>query len=412
MADLLLEVGIIFVAIAASGALARRIGQSVIPFYILTGMLLGEFVLGRVDVPAVGRVFVAESEFVALGAELGIVFLLFFLGLEFNLARLLDRREEIGTAGTIDLGINFGAGLVLGWLVFGSVLPALLVAGIVYISSSAVITKSLIDLGWIANAESEPMLGTLVYEDLFIAVYLAVVSALLLGGGDVGAAAIDVGIAVGFILVLLAIVALGTGPLARLVETTDHESVVLRTVGVLVSISGIALALGVSEAVAAFFVGMAFSSTDHVQRIEELLEPLRDTFAAVFFFWIGLVTDPLLFGGVIALILLAVAVTTPTKLVSGFLGGRAFGLDARRSARVGLGMTTRGEFSLIIAALAISGGEAGAFDPALAETINAFAVGYVLIMAILGTTLMGYSAPFERLAVSWFGATSAANDSG
>jgi CPA2 family monovalent cation:H+ antiporter-2 len=313
-------------------------------------------------------------------------------------------------AGTVDMGLNglvgFGLGLAFGFALF----EAVLLAGIVYISSSAVITKSLIDLGWIANAEAEPLLGTLVYEDLFIAVYLAVVSALLLGGGDVGAAVVDVGIAVGFILVLLALVALGTSPLARIVATTDHESVVLRTVGVLVSIAGVALAIGVSEAVAAFFVGMAFSSTDHVHRIEELLEPLRDAFAAVFFFWIGLVTDPLLFGGVIALIALAVAVTTPTKLVSGFLGGRAFELDARRSARVGLGMTTRGEFSLIIAALAMSGGEAGAIDPALAGTINAFAVGYVLVMAVLGTTLMAYSTPFERLAVSWFGGGSAGRD--
>ncbi|MWV63724.1 cation:proton antiporter [Halorubrum sp. JWXQ-INN 858] len=393
-----------FAAIAGVGALADRLGQSVIPFYIVSGMLLGEFVLGRVGLPVLGEVFVAESEFIALGAELGIVFLLFFLGLEFNLDRLLDRRTEIGTAGTIDLGINFGAGFVIGWLVFGSFLPAFLIAGIVYISSSAVITKSLIDLGWIANDESEPMLGTLVYEDLFIAVYLAVVSAIVLGSGGVEEAAIDVGVAVAFIVALLLLVYLGTGFFSRLVETDDHESVVLRTVGVLVLIAGAALTLGVSEAVAAFFVGMAFSATDHVHQLEELLEPLRDTFAAVFFFWIGLVTDPLLFGGVAALILLAVLVTTPTKLVSGFLGGRAFGLDTRRSTRVGLGMTTRGEFSLIIATIAIAGAEAGTFDATLAATINAFAVGYVLVMAILGTTLMGYSEPFEKFAVSRLGA--------
>ena len=400
MADLLLEIGVMFAAIAGAGALANRLGQSVIPFYIVTGMLLGEFVLGRVELPVIGTAFVAESEFIVLGAELGIVFLLFFLGLEFNLDRLLERRTEIGTAGTIDLGINFGAGLVIGWLVFGSLLPAILVAGIVYISSSAVITKSLIDLGWIANDESEPMLGTLVYEDLFIALYLAIVSALILGGGSIGAAALDIGIAVGFILALLVLVYVGTSFFSKLVETDDHEFIVLRTIGVLVLIAGAALALGVSEAVAAFFVGMAFSATDYVHQLEELLEPLRDTFAAVFFFWIGLVTDPLLFGAVAGLILLAVVVTTPTKLVSGFLGGRAFGLDTRRSTRVGLGMTTRGEFSLIIATIAVSGAEAGTFDPALAATINAFAVGYVLIMAILGTTLMGYSRPFEELVVS------------
>lgn len=400
MADLLLEVGVMFAAIAAAGALANRLGQSVIPFYIVSGMVLGEFVIGRVGLPVLGEVYVAESEFVSLGAELGIVFLLFFLGLEFNLDRLLARRSQIGTAGTIDLA-NFGVGLVLGWLVFGTFLPAFLLAGIVYISSSAVITKSLIDLGWIANDEAEPMLGTLVYEDLFIAVYLAVASALVLGGGDVAAAATDVGIAIGFILVLLGLVRFGAPAFDRLVATDNKEFVALRSIGTVVLIAGTALALGVSEAVAAFFVGMAFSATNYVHEIETLLEPVRDTFAAVFFFWIGLVTDPLLFGSVAPLVALAVVVTTPTKLVTGYFAGRAFDLDVRRSSRVALGMTTRGEFSLIIATVAVGGATAGTFDPAVAATINAFAVGYVLVMAILGTTLMSYSGPFERAAVSW-----------
>ncbi|GAB7010027.1 cation:proton antiporter [Halorubrum trueperi] len=400
MADALLELGIVFAAIAGVGGLANRLDQSVIPFYIVAGMLLGEFVLGRASLPALGTVYVPESEFIAIGAELGIVFLLFFLGLEFNLDRLFDRRVQIGTAGTIDLA-NFGAGFVLGWLVFGAFLPAFLIAGIVYISSSAVITKSLIDLGWIANDEAEPMLGTLVYEDLFIAVYLAVASAIALGGGDVGAAVVDIGVAIGFILVLLGVVHFGTPIFSRLVATDNPEFLALRTIATVVLIAGAALALGVSEAVAAFFVGMAFASTEYAHDVEAMLEPVRDLFAAVFFFWIGLVTDPLLFGGVAALIALAVLVTTPTKLVTGFLAGRAFDLDARRSTRVALGMTTRGEFSLIIATVAVSAGEAGAFDPALAQTINAFAVGYVLVMAILGTTLMQYSAPFESIAVSW-----------
>ncbi|WP_280586349.1 cation:proton antiporter [Halorubrum sp. Boch-26] len=396
----LLDIGVMFAAVAVAGWLANRLGQSVIPFYIVAGMLLGEFVLGRVSPPTLGTVYVPETEFIALGAELGIVFLLFFLGLEFNLDRLLARRRQIGTAGTIDLA-NFGAGLVLGWLVFGAFLPAFLLAGIVYISSSAVITKSLIDLGWIANDEAEPLLGTLVYEDLFIAVYLAVASALVLGGGDVSAAAADVGIAIGFILALLAAVRFGTPAFDRLVATDNPEFVALRSIATVVLVAGGALALGVSEAVAAFFVGMAFASTEYAHEIETLLEPVRDTFAAIFFFWIGLVTDPLLFGGVAALIALAVLVTTPTKLVTGFFAGRAFDLSTKRSTRVALGMTTRGEFSLIIATIAVSGAEAGAFDPALAQTINAFAVGYVLVMAILGTTLMQYSGPFESIAVSW-----------
>ncbi len=404
-----------FASIAAVGWLADRLGQSVIPFYIVIGMVASEFVVGRLELPAElwgvalpAKIYVAETEFVELGAELGIVFLLFFLGLEFNLDRLLARRKQIGSAGTIDFLINFPAGFALGWLFFGSALPAFLVAGIVYISSSAIITKSLIDLGWIANDEAEPILGTLVYEDLLIAVYLAVAAALVLGGGDTSQAARSVGMALAFLLVLVVAVQFGTPIFERLFATDTHEFVVLRAVGLVVLVAGTALALGVSEAVAAFFVGMAVSSTGHVSQVENLLEPLRDVFAAVFFFWIGLVTDPLAVAGAAGLIAVAVLATTPTKVLSGYLGGRAFDLAPRRAARTALAMTTRGEFSLIIATLAVSGGVAGTIPQSVADQISAFAVGYVLVMAVIGTTLMQYSAPFETVAEKRLGGTAGA----
>jgi CPA2 family monovalent cation:H+ antiporter-2 len=387
----LLEVGVMFAAIGTVGALAAWADLSPIPLYILAGIALNGFVLGRVGLPAV-----SAGEFVTVGAELGIVFLLFFLGLEFNIGRLRDDRSRIGAAGVADFVVNFGVGLGLGYLLFGGVLPALLVAGIVYISSSAVITKSLLDLGWIANPESAPMLGVLVFEDLVIAVYLAVVSALVIGGGNVGAAARSVGIALGFILLLVVLAALGTSFFERLLDTPSAEYFVLRAVAVTVLLAGAALAVGVSEAVAAFFVGMAFSATSYVHDLEASLSSLRDTFAAVFFFWIGLVTDPFLVIQALDLVAVVVAVTVPTKLLSGFYGGRVYGLDDRRSLRVGLAMVTRGEFSLIVAAVALAG--AGAtLPPETARTIYATAVGYVLVMSTLGTTLMQASGRIERL---------------
>jgi len=422
----LVDVGILFTAVAFAGILSSRIDQSVIPFYIIIGMVLGSNVLGElpalagtdvgiggvtVTVPevtiggmdllaALGGLALGETDFIVVGAEIGIVLLLFFLGLEFNLDRLLASRDRIGKAGSVDLAINFGTGLVFGYLVFGSFLAAFLTAGIVYISSSAIITKSLIDLGWIANDEAEPLLGTLVYEDLFIAVYLTIASALVLGGGDVGAAAGQIGIAIGVILALLALVTFGTGFFQRFLDADTNEFIVVRALGVTILVAGIALALGVSEAVAAFFVGMTFSSTDHVHDLERLLEPLRDAFAAIFFFWIGLVTDPGLFTlSILGMIVAAVVVTTPTKLVSGFLGGRIYGLDDRRSLRVGFGMATRGEFSLIIASLALSGAGSG-IAAETAQTIYAFTVGYVLVMSILGTSLMQYSSRIEPVVVS------------
>ncbi len=388
MAEILLELGVAFAAIALAGTIAQSLGQSVIPFYIVAGLVVNPFVFGSLGLPAL-----SENEVITVAGELGIVFLLFFLGLEFSIDQMLASGRQMTSAGLLDVGINLPVGIGIGLLLGWSVLESLVLGGIVYISSSAVITKSLIDLGWIANAESRPILGTLVFEDLAIAVYLATLAALLSGGGDVGTLLSNIGVVGGFFLVLVLVVYFGDELFERFLATGSNELFVLRAVAVTVLVAGAALALGASEAVAAFFVGMGFSSTDHVERIEELLVPLRDVFAAVFFFWIGLTTDPRLVVAIAGLLALVVVLTTPTKLVSGYFGGRVYDLDSRRSVRVACGMVTRGEFSLIIATLAASQGS----GTVLTETIPALAVGYVLVMSVLGTALMSRADTFENL---------------
>ncbi|MEF8915855.1 cation:proton antiporter [Natronomonas sp.] len=409
MAEVLLEAGLMFAVLATAGTIGHRLGQSVIPFYVVAGMLMSPHVLGQVGVGpvagiAIGDYALAVEEHITLLAELGIVFLLFFLGLEFSLDRLLAAKEEIGKAGSLDLLVNLPAGVVVGLALGWGLLEAFVLGGIVYISSSAVITKSLIDLGWIANAEAEPMLGTLVFEDLFIAFYLAVVSAILLGGGEFADIAIDVGTAMVFLLVLVGAVYFGTDYFERFLRVDSEELFVLRAVAITVFVAGFALAIGVSEAVAAFFIGMGFSSTGHLHDLERRLIPLRDIFAAVFFFWIGLNTNPAVFPAVAGIIAVLVVVTTPTKLFTGFFSGRIYGLDDRRNVRVGAGMVTRGEFSLIIAAIASSAVGRG---PILTEVVPAVAVGYVLVMSILGTVLMQYSGHLERFIVGGESSTAA-----
>jgi CPA2 family monovalent cation:H+ antiporter-2 len=396
MAEILFEAGLMLAVLAFAGTIARRLGQSVIPFYVVVGMLVSPFVLGRVGLAPLAGYAIELQPYITLLAELGIVFLLFFLGLEFSLDRLLASREKIGKAGTLDLLVNFPVGVLIGLVLGWSALEAFVLGGIVYISSSAIITKSLIDLGWIANDEANPILGTLVYEDLFIAFYLAVLSAVLLGGGEPADIAVDIAVAMVFLLVLVSAVYLGTEYFDRFLDVDSKELFVLRAVAVTVFVAGFALAIGVSEAVAAFFVGMGFSSTNHPHDLETRLIPLRDIFAAVFFFWIGLQTDPAVFPAVAGLIALLVVVTTPTKLFTGFFGGRLYGLDDRRNVRVGCGMVTRGEFSLIIAAIATDSLVGGRV---LTEIIPAVAVGYVLVMSILGTILMQYSEILERFVV-------------
>ena len=387
MAAGLLELGQAFLVCAVAGAVALRIGLSVIPLYVVGGMLAGPFVAGRAGLPAV-----SDGELLTVLAEVGIVLLLFFLGLEFSLDRLLAARSKVTRAGVIDVAVNLPLGIVIGLALGWSAVEALLLGGIVYISSSAIITKTLIDLGWIADAEADPILGTLVFEDLFIAVYLAVVTSLVVGGGDVAALGGSLAVAFAFLGALLVAVQYGTGAFTRLLDVPDTESFVLRTLGVVVPVAGVALSLGVSEAVAAFFVGMGFATSGHRERIERLLTPVRDAFAAVFFLWIGVGTDPRLLAGVALPLAAAVVLTTPAKLLSGYLGGRVYDLSARRSVRVGLGLVPRGEFSLVIAALA-----AGGSTTVMRETIPALAVGYVLVMSVLGTVLMQRSAAVERV---------------
>ena len=379
----LVEIGIAFSAIAVAGAIALRIGLSVIPAYIVAGILVGPNF--PTEIGPLSLTLVADSAFVALLAELGIVFLLFFLGLEFSLDQLLSSWNRIAGIGVVDFLVNFSIGVALG-VGFGfSPLETLFLAGIVYISSSAVITKSLIEQGWIANAESEPILGTLVFEDILIAVYLAVLSAIAFGGGpaEIGRA---LGTAFAFLGVLVALAWYGAEHVERVFDVDSEELFLLGVIAVTTLIAGFALASGVSEAVAAFFVGTAFGATDLVERIERIVASARDLFAAVFFFSIGIGTDVTLLADVAGLLVAAVVVTTLGKLLSGSLSGWRYGLDRRRSYRVGIGMVPRGEFSLVLAAIA-----GGVGTGALGSIVPAFAVGYVLAMSVLGTVFIQHA---------------------
>jgi CPA2 family monovalent cation:H+ antiporter-2 len=377
---LLLEAGLAITVLAVAGTLAYRLGQSVIPAYIVIGLVVGP------NAPTVGGVSFAvlqRHEFVDLLAELGVVLLLFFIGVEFSIDQLLANRDRLAVIGGIDLVVNATVGVAIG-LAFGfTPVEVAFLTGIVYISSSAIVTKSLIDLGWVADPEAEVVLGTLVVEDLVIAVYLAVLSALVLGGGG-GAALSAVAIALAFIAVLVVVARVGTPVVQRVLSVDSDELFVLTTLGVVALVGGLALQLGVSEAVAAFFVGTAVSATDAVHRVEKLLSPARDLFAAIFFLAIGFQTDlGALSGTALTLLAVAVVLTAASKLVSGYWSGLRYGLSERRARRAGIALVARGEFSLVLAALALEVGTG-----ALADVIPAFAVGYVLAMSVLGTVLM------------------------
>jgi CPA2 family monovalent cation:H+ antiporter-2 len=387
----LLTVGVVVTAIALAGAVAERLGQSVIPAYILVGVVLGPSVprhLGPIRLAVVD-----PSGYIDVFAELGVVALLFFLGLHVSVGELLSNRRAIVGSSVLDFLLNYSAGFGLAVLFGFTTLEALFVAGIVYMSSSAIITKSLIERGWIVEPESEPILGTLVAEDLLIAVYLTFLSSVVIGGDGLVDAALGVGR--GFLLLGgLAVVGWrGTDLLDRLFASNSDELFMLRVFGVMALLAGVGLALGVSEGVTAFFVGAALGPTDHAARIERVIDPARDLFAGLFFFGVGATTSLLALSSLAVFLGVALVVTTLTKLVSGTLGGRLYGLDSRRSFRVGVGLVARGEFSLVLAALAGS-----ATGDRLGSLVPEFAVGYVLVMSVLGTLLIRHESDLLALA--------------
>lgn len=389
--SLILSAGIFLTVLTIGGLIAVRVGQSVIPAYILVGVLIGPFA------PSIGGVsltVVDSTEFIRLLADLGVILLLFFVGLELSITSLIQQRSQFFRAGAIDVGVSFPLGIVVGLLFGFTLLESLFIGLIAFNSSTVIIAKSLLDLEWIVNPESEAILGVIVIEDVLTAAVFAILSAVLLGAADVASLGRTLGQAAVVLVALTLFAYYGGEWLDSVFDIRSSELFLLGVLGVTTLVAGLGFAAGVSDAIVAFLVGLAFGQTSHVERIENKLAPSRDLFAAVFFFVIGLQTDPRLVISVAEFVLVAVIVTVLGQIVSGFFAGRSFGLSVERASKMASALAPRGEFSLVIAVFLVTAGT----TEALRETIPAFTVGYVLLTSILGTILMRNAHLIERVA--------------
>lgn len=279
VAILFVELGAVFVGLAFLARIAYRFGISPIPLYLLAGLAFGRGGLLPLDV---------SEEFAAVGSEIGVVLLLFMLGLEYTGAELTASLRTGGPAGLLDFIANFTPGWLLGVILGWDVAAAVLLGGVTYISSSGVIAKVLSDLDRLGNRETPAILTILVLEDLVMAVYLPLVAVLLLGG--TGGLA-SVGVALGtVVIVLLAALRFGHA-ISNVVSSRSAEALLLTVFGLILLVAGTAQRLQVSSAVGAFLVGIALSG-EVAERARDLLAPLRDLFAATFFVFFALQVDP------------------------------------------------------------------------------------------------------------------------
>jgi monovalent cation:H+ antiporter-2, CPA2 family len=374
----LIELGAVFFSLGLLGRLAGRIGLSPIPLYLLGGLFFGT---GGV-IPLHGI-----EGFTAIAGEVGVILLLLLLGLEYSASELIVGMRRSWTAGLLDIVLNAAPGvivaLVLGWGPIG----ALVMGGVTYISSSGIVAKVLGDLGRLGNRETPVVLSILVFEDLVMALYLPILTAVLVGVTLTGALG-AVGISVAVLAVVL-VVALRYGRfVSAVVDSPDREVFLLKVLGLALLVAGFASAMQVSAAVGAFLLGIAISGST-AENATKILEPLRDLFAAVFFVVFGLHTDPRSIPPVLGWAVVLAVATTLTKLATGWWAAGRVGIGPLGRARAGAALIARGEFSIVIAGLAVG---ATAVD----DRMTALATTYVLLMAVIGPVAARLVEPAAR----------------
>jgi monovalent cation:H+ antiporter-2, CPA2 family len=377
MDHLVFEVGTALLLIGLAALLAGKLKISNVPFLIIIGMLVGPHApdFGIIDLR-----FIESAEIIHFLGRIGVLFLLFYLGIEFSVGKLIKSGKSIVTGGTIYILINVGLALLYGIILGLPFKEILIVAGIISFSSSAIVAKVLVDLKRTGNNETELILGIIMFEDIFLAVYLSTISGFILSdSASIVGSITSTLIALVYMLLFFVVARKATPLLNKLFNISSDEIFIIVVFAILFFIAGFSETIHVAEAIGALLLGLVFSETEHSERIEKLVIPFRDFFGAIFFFSFGLSIDPTTLGGAIWMTLGAVVITIIGNFTAGMIAGRKAGLSHKASSNIGLTIVSRGEFSIIVANLGMAGG--------LMPMLKPFSALYVLILAILGPIL-------------------------
>lgn len=375
----LAELGLLLLLLGGLSWVAERLRLSPIPLFLVAGLVLGELGVAQ---------DAAASEFVRATAEIGVVLLLLLLGLEFSASELAESMRRHTPSGLVDLVLNAPPGFVAGLLLGFDWRASLALAGVTWVSSSGIVARLIGELGRTGYRETPAVLSVLVLEDLAMAAFLPLVAVLLAGGGVVRAL-VGVVIAVAVVALMFAAAQRYGHRLGRVLGPEEDEQVLLRVLGLTLLVAGLTFLVGVSAAVGAFLVGLAIPP-ETGRRAREVLKPLRDLFAAIFFLSFGLAVVP---GSVVPALPAALAlavVTGATKVATGWYAARRDGVAVYGRVRAGTTLIPRGEFSMVIAGLATAAG---------VTRIGPLASAYVLVLGIVGPVLARRADVVTRLLV-------------
>jgi CPA2 family monovalent cation:H+ antiporter-2 len=368
----LVILGVLLLLAYAGGRLGKMIGLPTIPIYMIVGLLAS---------PHTGWFPISfDAHNIEYIAIFGLILLLFNLGLEFDLDEFL---------GSTYILLNMGVGLGFGFLVGWGTREALIIAGITATSSSAIVTKLLIELNRLPNKETPMILGVTVVEDIFIAIYLAIVGVVLSGETEIWPVIGKLGIAFLFLVIMFSLARFGGKWVSKLFRTKDDELFTILFFGLAVAFGGIGELLGVTDAIGAFLIGLVLGASRYRAKIEHLSLPMRDVFGAFFFLNFGLALNLSTFPAVIPQVAAAIGLTFALNILAGQFVAWLNKLGPQAGINTTVILQNRGEFALILATLSLSAN--------LDSRIQPFAGLYVLTMSIIAPILAANSEKIGRV---------------
>jgi CPA2 family monovalent cation:H+ antiporter-2 len=383
----LYDLALVMLAAGLVTVICNRLRQPVVIGYILAGLLIGPHLS---PVP-----LIHDEEAIRTLSELGVIFLLFTLGLEFRLGRL----KEVGGAALLAtvleipvlLGAGYAAGRWFGW----NPMDSLFLGAILAISSTTITVKSLADLGQSKEKYAQVIYGILIVEDIFAIVLIALLSGIARTGTlEWSKALADIGQLAAFLAVSLTLGFLAIPRLIHWIARSRNEEVLLiSSLALCFGFSMFTVRLGYSVALGAFLIGAIIAEAREIHKITALMGPVKDMFSAVFFVSVGMLIQPKLIMENLLPVAAITVIVVLGKVATCFTGSFLAGHDVRTSTRIGMGKAQIGEFSFIIASLGLALGVTSSF-------LYPIAVSVSVVTTLLTPYLIRYSegmvARFER----------------
>jgi monovalent cation:H+ antiporter-2, CPA2 family len=342
------DLAVVMIVAAVITVLFRRFQQPVVLGYIVAGIIIGP------HTPPIP--LISDRHTIETLSELGVIFLMFSLGLEFSLRKLREVGATALIAAILEILLMVWVGYELGRLFGWKLMDCVFLGAILSISSTTIIIKALEELGKTKERFAGLIFGILIVEDILAIVMIALLSGFAATGSlaaeDIGRTVLQLAAFLGVLLVggLITVPRL----LNYVAKFKSNEMLLITVVGLCFGVSLLAVKLGYSVALGAFLIGAIIAEARQIAKIEALMHPVRDLFSAVFFVSIGLLIDPKLVLQYAGPILIITAAVVVGKVLACSFGTFLSGNDQRSSLRVGMGLAQIGEFSFIIASLGLS----------------------------------------------------------